>query len=550
MNYALESSSTNRPELEKVLAHYKDDTLKYQAAVFLIENMPGHYSYAGDEILKYYEIGEKILQSALTPVQQRDTLLKISQQQFPGLDQNIVSDLKIIKGDYLIKNIDAAFEQWQTRPWAQHLNFEQFCEFLLPYKCVELQQLDHWRDTLSACFGSSLATRTRADEGYDSPLGASTAVRKEIINKVVPVGMHRQSGYPFLSASTMHQITYGRCSDYVFLGVATMRSLGIPVIIESTPQWGRYRTGHEWYTLLNDKGEMLLSEWDISSDPGRAFFPNMRIPKVFRHTWAINWETVDYLNKAKYKHPFSICRKDVTNEYFATSNLSIPTLRKGIKDKYVYIAAFNGHSTDWFVIDYGILKKGKAEFKNMGRNVLYLALGYDGNGLIPVSKPFILHKNGDVEYIDSDSTCLQEVVLRRKYFSDENVVNMQGRVLNGMIQAANNKDFSDCDTIYTINNLDYPDKIGLNTSKPYRYWRYMSPDASYGSIAELGFFIEKGNKAETLSGTMISSIGQNSAIVNKAFDGDWLTNFETDSANGNWVGMDFGGPVKIDMVRI
>ena len=31
-------------ELEKVLAYYRDDTLKYQAACFLIENMPDQYA--------------------------------------------------------------------------------------------------------------------------------------------------------------------------------------------------------------------------------------------------------------------------------------------------------------------------------------------------------------------------------------------------------------------------------------------------------------------------------------------------------------------------
>jgi hypothetical protein len=147
LEQALESAGANRPELEIVLDHYQGDTQKYKAAVFLIENMPGHYSYAGDEILEYYKIGEKILQSGLTPVQQRDTLLKISQQQFPWLEQNTVSDIQIINGDYLIKNIDVAFHLWETKQWAQHLSFEQFCEYLLPYKYCELQQLDHWRDT-------------------------------------------------------------------------------------------------------------------------------------------------------------------------------------------------------------------------------------------------------------------------------------------------------------------------------------------------------------------------------------------------------------------
>jgi hypothetical protein len=76
LKYALEAAGKNRPELEKVLTHYKGDSLKYQAAVFLIENMPGHSSYKGDDILDYYEIGKVLFKSGLTPPQQSDSLLE------------------------------------------------------------------------------------------------------------------------------------------------------------------------------------------------------------------------------------------------------------------------------------------------------------------------------------------------------------------------------------------------------------------------------------------------------------------------------------------
>lgn len=39
---ALRLAGDNRQELERVLLHYKDDSLKQEAARFLIENMPYH----------------------------------------------------------------------------------------------------------------------------------------------------------------------------------------------------------------------------------------------------------------------------------------------------------------------------------------------------------------------------------------------------------------------------------------------------------------------------------------------------------------------------
>ena len=47
---ALRQSGSNRPELEKVLAHYEGDSLKYRAACFLIEHMPGKYSLEAESV--------------------------------------------------------------------------------------------------------------------------------------------------------------------------------------------------------------------------------------------------------------------------------------------------------------------------------------------------------------------------------------------------------------------------------------------------------------------------------------------------------------------
>ena len=44
LDIALQQAKHNKAELEKVLKHFKHDSLKYRAACFLIENMPGKYS--------------------------------------------------------------------------------------------------------------------------------------------------------------------------------------------------------------------------------------------------------------------------------------------------------------------------------------------------------------------------------------------------------------------------------------------------------------------------------------------------------------------------
>ena len=544
---ALRVAGDNRPELEAVLDHYKDNPEKLAAAEFLIENMPAHRSYKGDEIHQYYEIAKGVLASGLSPVEQRDSLLYVSDYMFPGLEDRTISDIRVIKSDFLIRSIDQAFDEWKNRPWAQHVTFDQFCEWLLPYKAVELQEMDSWRDTLSTFFTWGLNNMVHDDDTYETTFNAVHTVRNEINWRIKPYGLFNKNGYRLLSADLMHRQTFGNCLDYVTLAVLTYRSVGIPCVIDETPYWGRFRSGHSWYTVLNNRGEELTSEWDVSSVPGGAFFTDKRIPKIYRNTYAINRDRQKYLKESAYKHPFSMCQKDVTADYFNTSDIEIPVFKNvKLAEKYVYIATFTGMNTDWSVVDYGTVKHGKARFSRMGRNVMYIALGYDGIQLHPISRPFILHTNGSLEYITCDTTQTRSVDIRRKYYQSNNVAKMRKRLLGGQIQCSKTADFKEPVTLYTIDDLNIPDKIPVTADQPYRYWRYMSPNGSYGSIAELAFF---DSDTVMMKGAPISNTGDGGAI-SRAYDGDWLSNFETGQADGNWIGMDMGAPKSVAYVRI
>lgn len=553
LKYALNAAGTNRSQLEAVIEHYKDDPEKLEAARFLIENMPAHYSYAGDNILRYYDIALKVLKSNLSPAAQCDTLLAISLRDFPTVEDSIISDIKVISYDFLIYSIDQAFKWWKDNPWSSHISIDEFKEWILPYKTVEYQQLDRWRDTLVTFFSDRLMSRQPSDEGYGTAFLALDDVRNEIISKVEPYGVYVGTGHPLLNASTMPRQTYGSCANYVCLGVSAYRSMGIPAIIDYTPCWGRFRAGHTWYTLLSDQGKELPSEWDITSVPGWGFFQYERIPKVYRNTYAVNPERLKYRKKAKFRYPFNLCEYDVTDHYMKTIDINV-TLKKvdqsgnkiKLKDKYCYIAVFNGHSTDWQIIDYGTIQKGMAHFSNLGRDILYITFGFNGKELVPISDPFILEKNGSLRYIHVDNTSYRSIDMHRKYYQSENVVNMRRRLLGGKIQCSDYADFKDAVTLYTISDINIADKIRIHPERPYRYWRYMSSDGSYGSIAELAFF---DNDTVAISGSPVSST-TDAVSIYKAYDGDWLSNFETDSPNGNWIGIDAEKPANVCYVRV
>lgn len=423
-------AGSNRSELEAVLNHYRTTDpapQKLLAAKFLIKNLSAHYSYANTEIHEYYDYASLVLSDkTLTPEQQRDSLLAITNSKYSDLPNQKTPDAQIIRADFLIENIDKSYEQWKTCPWASQVTFDDYLEWMLPYKAVELQELDHWRDTLLNHFSDGLKKMIPNDVEYNTTIKVADIVRNEAQFKLNRYGLYTRAGLPLLNAHLQASQTFGNIPDYALTAALTFRSVGIPVVLDETPVGSRGTAATRWFVLLSDRGKEIPSEWDFSSIPGWGFFPYERGPKVFRMTYAINKERMEYKKKAKFVYPFELARKDVTDKYFLTSNLDLPIkreYRKCLKDKYVYIASAVRKNNDsapntltpepdgWKIVDFCKIKNRHANFKKMGREVMYLLLGYDGNGLIPITKPFILHKDGHIEPVDSGNTNLPQLDL-------------------------------------------------------------------------------------------------------------------------------------------
>lgn len=145
---------------------------------------------------------------------------------------------------------------------------------------------------------------------------------------------------------------------------------------------------------------------------------------------------------------------------------------------------------------------------------------------------------------------MRSIDVRRKYYQSTNLVNLRRRILGAKIQYADKPDFSDAVTVLKVDTVWLQDKILIDSYSSHRYWRYLSADGTYGSIAELGFF---SSDTISLMGTPIGVSNSTTNLLNNAFDNNMLTNFEIESTNspdGAWVGMDFGKPMDVRFVRI
>jgi hypothetical protein len=132
LEHALSMAGENRVELEKVLEYYKNDSLKLEAARFLIRNMPFHFSRMESFVSTE---GERYVPDIRNFTDNQAVKRHCDSLQGKGytIRKEIVYDIKALHSDYLIRNIDLAFQAWQ-KPWAKDISFEGFCRYILPYR--------------------------------------------------------------------------------------------------------------------------------------------------------------------------------------------------------------------------------------------------------------------------------------------------------------------------------------------------------------------------------------------------------------------------------
>lgn len=547
---ALSAAGENRSQLEKVLYHYKQDekdSLKLKAAIFLIENMPGHQSLGGSYIDKYYKETDSILSNDFDANWQKhleDVSFKYSSLLVP------VKDIQTVNAKYLIANIDSAFHVWQDKPWAKHIDFADFCEYILPYKVVEYQPIENWRELFYGKFEESMndVMKFCATNG-NSSYWACTHINQNLRNQHFGFTVLNLA-VPLLHPSLLVKLPAGTCFEHCLTAINVMRSKGIPVALDFTPQWPYQSQGHSWCVVLTDNGQNVIFA-GVESDPGHPHIADKKMAKVFRYTYAHNCDLQELNKKERYvPFVFQDCFiKDVTSEYTQTCDVEIEIPSELKQDnQYVYLAIFDNQQ--WAPINWAKIKNGKALFKDMGRDIIYMPIYCTSKGIQTMSYPFLLDQMGKVHDLKADTLTKQKIRLNRKYPTTERILFGAERLIGGKIQVANHADFKDSLTLYQISDLCSSGKFTNIPDSAWRYWRYLSPGNSYGNISELAFF--KKDSIKPTKGRIIGTGGSfdddPSKLKEVVFDGDPLTSLDTPVRDGAWVGMDFGEKVKFEKI--
>jgi hypothetical protein len=553
----LESAGDNRAALEKVIEHYSknQDEEKLRAAYFLIGNMGDKFAYGGKNVENFdvlFDIVDSLHRHKIK-VPTRSPILKA---QWDSLVRThgaptkkkarIDPDYNVISTAYLIENIDEAFALYRTKSWCRTLSFEQFCEFILPYRIGD-ERLELWRKHLFDTYQPLL----------DTGNGTTRMQHAEAINsyiKTIMHGNHTMWSYPFdIPVSKMEKVRRGACRHIVNYVTVAMRANGVPVATDFTPLWGNVGRGHEWNVLLLEDGRTF--PFDAARAPlGGVTGTSNKFSKIFRATFA---PAATHIPDNSTEIPVSLLdkyRKDVTAEYIKTFDVDVPLVYPANRRKeYAIICTFNNR--DWVPQDWGKIENDTVHFKMIGPDIVYLAMYFHKGVYTLASDPFILKKDGGIQYLTSSASEKLDMVLVRKYPVLHQIQEQLESMIGVRFQGANKPDFSDSVNLFTIGELPAKfEKIGIHHPGTFRYVRYLSPPRKKGNIAELEFYGKDRLTSDTakLKGNVIGFpevSADEGTPYQKAFDGNLETYFMGLKDNCGWAGLDLGKPYQITKIR-
>ena len=530
---ALEQAGTHRAELESVLEHYRNEPLKRKAAEFLISNMPGKYTLGGPFLNRYYELVDS-LQAIPEVGSEEMRAFYDSVYTLPGWQTLTKTyDLYNIRADYLTEHIDAAFEAWQS-PWAKSLTFEEFCEYLLPYR-VGNEMLEPWMQDFRRKYRpiiDSLHT-DRIDLVY-------TTVAKRIVGH----RYYTPTYIPDCRPSSLEGMRIGSCRSYGAWSFYIFRSLGIPIVHESTPNWSNHAMGHEWTTIIVDGKYYPIQLGSGIRLGGHIKEFVYRPPKIYRDSYADHQPLI--ADETDVPPMFTNPRiTDVTAAYIPTADVMLEDAFRisGGRPKYAYLTVFDEQT--WKPVAYGKREGSGYRFTDMGLNSVYLPVYFREGQYYPAGQPVKVNTQGKSTVLTPDTLHRQNVTLRRK-FMDDNPKQWANAMAGGCFVFGKDFRFANADTL-RVDSMQTYDFKTIEIHGRYRCMKYVPPRQTRGNIAEIEVYDKNGKRVTGRVTSNYDPDWRDSVVnMNYAFDGNVLTFALTKPKQTDvWLGLDFGRTVEL-----
>lgn len=532
------------PGLRHVLQLYEGDSLKYKAALFLIDNLPYHQGVDSGDLRPMYKSYELFSTGKFSYQEALDSAAR--QYGFSGVGKIAMKKDVYIAPAYLVGNIEWAFKVWREQPWGKNVSFEQFCEYVLPYR-VGNEKLEPWRERLYYQF-MPIIEKHKNDPEIENPVHAAFVVRDSLLR--TPHYFTGEMGTSVRVGPRIADWRSGSCLDLCDALVYIYRALGIPCGIEELPLRGNNNVPHYWIFVDDPEGQT----WFSSMFYRRPRFLKAEdyvdvYGKVFRQKFGLNRRIIEEMDVGpKDVHPVFRypCFEDVTRIYGREQAYKLSVgkdrfIQEPKEGEPVYLCMSERYS--WKPVGWDIYDGMAAVFEDCHGGTVYCLALYDQESgeLEMISNPFSVDvETGKMAYYEPGPET-EDVVLLSKFgmFAEF----FLGRMVDGVFEGSNIPGFEHPDTLFHIH--DVPDRlctvVRADSSKAYRYVRYLGPRGGFCNVSEVGFYSSWTDdmplKGEIL-GPEDGARGSHSYF--NVFDGHTDTSYDYPLDYGGWAGLDLG----------
>lgn len=541
---AIEEILEMNPALQQVLQRYASDSLKLKAAEFLIEHTSLYYSYKGDDMDHYLKQFELFGSGKYSSMEVVDSVRRKY-----GFINPYRSEMKPdteISPDYLISNIEWAFKVWREQPWGKNVSFDDFCEYILPYR-IDDEPLKPWREKIYNEFNPMLDSIRNLPEAED-PLFVSRVLLDSVAKRKFHFTGLLEEG-PHVGPDVVEWRS-GNCRESTDMLIYICRALGIPCGCDYMPLRGDGNVAHFWNFVLDRHGNSYYMYENMKPEPIRNFWGIKS--KVYRQTFGSNKQMrKKILGKLEEVYPAfdRLNYIDITKQYSGkyARTLKIPTDRlfvKPVSDELVYLCGAS--QQDWIPLAWTTMGENGVVFDDVEGGVVFQVAVYKRGILIPIAMPFVFDKTtGGVHYYQPSDTEMEEVKLLNKYH--QLLESFPQRMLGGVFEGSNRIDFMHSDTLHIIEELPLRlhNVVMLSNEKEYRYVRYLGAINSHCNVSEVAFY---NHTTDTFAlqgrviGTSNGEHGDGKHDIGNVYDGDPYTSFDYHLPDGGWAGLDLRKP--------
>lgn len=514
---ALKIAGANRSSLERVLQRYRNEPEKYRAACFLIAHMPLHRQQArvcridtlaeefrrqADSIYSHFITGlsdeVRNRPDTVRALRKLEAAFreKVQATEFgePEVEVKRLPDITTLDSAFLVSQIEHAFALRAQSPLVARLEFDDFCEMVLPYRSMGNYPLVYPASLYAGWFDRYL----RAGETDSVQL---------VADRYKHVENHLRSflgAYPFLNNMGAAELFWNGvhdCTDIAYYGACVMRACGVPALVGYNSA-NKYYAGRHFHVAVIDKD----GRWC-------TFSPESNLPQYRDQRFTQSANILYLYFGRRYNNPAALCAKgepipenladpcieDHTERIMKTFCIDLSCGTMQTKNKLAYLATFDVETglqaVTWGVIDH---RNKKVTFEKVVPDNLYFPVYCTEEGTLkPFGEPFLLKNDRRkpsgfrIEPVSSASSSGEvQVCIRRKFPVKPAMRKLAEQTVGTVVIASDRGDFKKADTLarIAVTPLNDWQDLELNNRKAYRHYRIVSAPADrHIRLAEVEF---------------------------------------------------------------